>query len=231
MKALVVAVALCQVACATSQYQPPTSPTAKLLIDGSARTLVVGEHSAPVTPYSSEYVDLFEGKPREYASDSYTSSVVGTVLGLAGLAGVLASFAILPDAAQIVDLDSDRGKVAFGVLLGSSLVSVIGGMFNTKSSAQLNDAINLHNDGVLATMAHAAPAPVVHKPAPARVAPPPPAPTTHAPPAATAPATETAPAVAPAAPAPKDSTTTHAPPAPASSSASEPGSQEPGEQP
>lgn len=160
-----------QVGCITSSYQPVTRGTAKLTYKGRAATVKVEQASAPVSPFDSDYVDLFQDQPRELADSSHSQRIAGFTLSLVGAVGTIASLFIPEDLSDLYEADTVRGQIGLGVLIGAVVVGAIGGMFETSADVKLNDAINMHNDRYLAGLAAAQSAGVIEVPAPLPAAP------------------------------------------------------------
>jgi len=160
-----------QSGCIASSYQPVSRGTAKLTYKGSTPTVVVEEASASVSAFDSDYVDLFEGEPRELADSSHGQRITGFTLNMVGAVGVIASLFIPEDLSDMYEADTARGQIGLGVLIGAVVVGAIGGMFDTSANVKLNDAVNMHNDRYLAGLAAAQSAGVREEPA--TLAPPP----------------------------------------------------------
>jgi len=161
---LALLVATTQVGCITSSYRPVSRGTAKLTYKGSTPTVVVAEGSAPVSVFSSDYVDFFEGEPRELADSSHTQRIAGFTLQVTGALGTIASLFIPEDLSDLYEVDTARGQIGLGVLIGAVVIGTIGGMFDTSANVRLNDAINMHNDRYLAGLSAAQSAGVITEP-------------------------------------------------------------------
>jgi hypothetical protein len=152
---LVLLFAAAHAGCINSSYQPVSRGTAKLTYKGRAATVKVDEASAPVSAFDSDYVDLFQDEPRELADSSHSQRITGFTLSLVGAVGTIASLFIPEDLSDMYEVDTARGQIGLGVLIGAVVVGAIGGMFETSADVKLNDAINMHNDRYLAGLAAA----------------------------------------------------------------------------
>jgi len=159
-----IVIACTQSGCIASSYQPVSRGTAKLTYKGSTPTVVVEDASASVSPFDSDYVDLFEGEPRELADSSHSQRITGFTLSIVGAVGVIGSLFIPEDLSDMYEVDTARGQIGLGVLIGALVVGAIGGMFDTSANVKLNDAINMHNDRYIAGLATAQSAGALEEP-------------------------------------------------------------------
>jgi hypothetical protein len=193
--------ALMLTACVNSSYEPVVSPTAKIVYRSGARRIAVGEREEALGGFSGAYVDLFQGEARESASKSRTNRLVAIITGAVSAGAVVSGFIVADNWADPIDFDTSRGVASFSLLVGGAVIGIVSGVFAGVSEAQLGDAINRHNDEVMAGLSDPQP---LGQPVPAPEPEPVPA---------AAPAPESEPA---AAPAPEPA------PAPAAASAPEP---------
>jgi hypothetical protein len=147
-----IAVLVTTSACATTVYQPSTTPLAKLVDRGASAELHVGTRHAPFAPFNRAYVDLLHEKARPAAEKSqrHQRSAVLTHM-VAAATGVAAIVLAVTDWRRASDLDDPQGRATLGLSIGSALVGAFATSLSLRARGELDEAVATHNDAVFSS--------------------------------------------------------------------------------